>query len=141
MMKSKLIMSVLIIVSIALSAFLIESAVEKRADQKRHAEYQSLLSEYSAALDPGTLRSQVEAILASRGRSFQQTCCLLNENRNAFEDLVKIGSEPKPWYCSENDMYLVFEFDSVRDDPQFPNARPDDRSRRIALSPWLGGCL
>jgi hypothetical protein len=140
MTKSKLIILLLILVAVALSAFAIESALGRRATQRRQASYDALLREYSTALRPGAQRREVEAMLTSRGRSFQQMCCLLNENRNALEDIVKIGSEPKPWYCSENDMYLVFGFDSMPD-PQFPKAHPDDGLRRIALSPWLGGCL
>jgi hypothetical protein len=90
-------------------------------------------------LPPYRERSAVETALTPRGHSFQRMCCLLNENRNTLEDIVRIGSEPRPWYCTENDMYLVFEFDSMPD-AQSPR-HPDDRLRRIALSPWLGGCL
>lgn len=139
-MKTKLIILLLILVAVALSAFAIKSALWKRAAQRRQAVYDALLREYSATLRPGAQRREVEAVLTTRGRSFQQMCCLLSENRNALEDIVKIGSEPTPWYCSENDMYLVFEFDSMPDS-QFPKAHPDDSLRRIALSSWLGGCL
>jgi len=139
-MKGKPIILLLILAAVALAAFAMESALGKRAEQRRHDSYDALLREYSTVLRPDARRREVEAFLTSRGRSFQQMCCLLNENRNALEDIVKVGSEPKPWYCRENDMYLVFEFDSMPD-PQFPKAHPDDRLRRIALSPWLGGCL
>ena len=139
-MRSKLIIVLLIVVAASLAAYAIKSALEKRAEQRRQATYQAVLRDYSTALEPGTRRSEVETVLTSRGRSFQQMCCLLNENRNALEDILMIGSGPKLWYCSENDMYLVFEFDSMPD-PQSPKAHPDDRLRRIALSSWLGGCL
>jgi hypothetical protein len=142
MMKSKLIMLVLIVVAAALSAMLMKSAAEKRVEKERHAVYESILREYSMALRPGTPRNQVEAMLDSRGRSFQQMCCLLdkNRNRNALQDLVRIGSEPMPWYCNPTNMYLVFEFDSLPD-PRSLKAHPDDTLRKIALSPGLQRCL
>lgn len=139
-MKRKLFVSLLFVVALAFVAFVIESGIEKRAEQKRQAAYESTLREYSMTLNPGLQRSAVENVLVSQGRTFRQMCCLLNENRHALEDIVKIGSEPKPWYCSENDTYLVFEFDSSAD-PNSPGARADDRLRRIALASWLGGCL
>ena len=140
MMKSKPILLVLVVVVAALSAMLMKSVTEKRAGKERHAADESVLREFSTALKPGTPRSQVEALLDSRGRSFQQMCCLLDENRNALQDLVRIGSEPKAWYCSTSDMYLVFEFDSLPD-PRSPKANPNDTLRKIALSPWQQGCL
>lgn len=139
-MRAKLIILLLSLVAVALAAFAIQTALRKRAERRRQAAYDAVLREYSTALQPGAQRREVEAMLTSRERSFRQMCCLLNENRNAIEDIVKIGSEPKPWYCSENNMYLVFEFDSMPD-PRSLKAHSDDRLRRIALSPWLGGCL
>jgi hypothetical protein len=65
---------------------------------------------------------------------------MVKQGSSALEDIVKIGSEPKPWYCSKNDIYLVFDFDS----PPGPAVRESDASdtlRRVALVPWLGGCL
>lgn len=87
-------------------------------------------------------RGEVEAFLTAQGRTFEQSCCLVRERQgsSAIEDIVKIGSEPKPWYCSKNDMYLVFVFES----PPGAVARESDATdtlRRVALSPWLGGCL
>jgi len=140
MAKSKLIPWLLIVAAVVVAVLAVEATIRSRAERKRQALYQSIFRQYLTALKPGTQRSEVEAILVSQGRAFQQSCCLLGENQNALEDVVKIGSEPKLWYCSDLDMYLVFEFES----PPGPVVREtdaSDRLRRIALVPWLGFCL
>ena len=140
MMKKNLIMWLLIVSALAVAVFVVQSSFQNRAELRRQSAYQAVLREYLSALSPGAQRAEVETVLASRGRSFHQMCCLLNENRNALEDIVKIGSGPKPWYCSENDTYLVFEFESPTDLGS-PKAGANDRLRRIATASWLGGCL
>ena len=139
MVKSKLILWLLFAVAVVIAVRAIESTIRSRAEWKRQAFYQSILRQYATTLRPGTQRGEVEAVLASQGRVFEQMCCLLREKQNAPEDIVKIGSEPKPWHCSENDTYLVFEFES----PPGPVTRETngtDRLRRVALAQWLGGC-
>jgi hypothetical protein len=136
MAKNKLI-AWLFGVVIVIAAALAVSTIRSRGERKRQALYQSILRQYSTTLRPGAQRGEVEAVLASQGREFQQTCCLLKDNKNAPEDIVKIGSE-QPSYCK--DMYLVFEFES----PPGPTVREtnaSDRLLRVALVPWLGGCL
>jgi hypothetical protein len=140
MAKGRLISWLLIVVAVVAAAVTIEAMIRSRAERKRQAVYQSILRQYSTALKPGTPRGEVEAMLASQGRAFEQSCCLLKEKQDALEDVVKIGSEPKLWYRSENDRYLVFEFESppgavVRE------TDASDRLRRVALMPWMGGCL
>lgn len=130
----------LAIVAVVLAGLGVESLVRRNIERKHQALYNSILREYSAELQPGTPRKDVEQLLRTKGQSFQQTCCLLNTNRSTFEDLVKIGSEPAPWYCSEDDVYLVFEFYSPAH-AGTPIAQPSDSLKRIAVSPWLQGCL
>lgn len=140
MAKNKLIPWLLSVVIVVAAVLAVESTIRIRGERKRQALYQSILRQYSTTLRPGTQRGEVEAVLASQGREFQQTCCLLKNSQNAPEDIVKIGSEPKPSHCSEKDMYLVFEFES----PPGPTVREtnaSDRLRRVALVPWLGSCL
>jgi hypothetical protein len=140
MAKNKLIPWLFSVVVVVVAVLAVESTIRNQGERKRQALYQSILSQYSTTLRPGSQRGEVEAVLASQGLAFQQTCCLLRNKQNAPEDIVKIGSEPKPWYCSENDMYLVFEFES----PPGPTVREinaSDRLRRVALAPWFGNCL
>ena len=140
MARSKLIPRLLIVVAVVVAVLAIEATIRGRAERKRQAFYQSALHQYSTTLRPGTQRGEVEAVLASQGRAFQQTCCLLSTKQNALEDIVKIGSGPKLWYCRKNDMYLVFEFESPPG-PVVRETNASDRLRRVSLAPWLGGCL
>jgi hypothetical protein len=142
MARSKPIRWLLIAAVVIVALLAIGTTIRRRAERKRQASYQSVLRQYSTKLKPGMQRGEVEAFLASQGRAFEQTCCLssVKLGSSALEDIVKIGSGPKLWYCSKNDMYLVFEFDS----PPGAAVRESDASdslRRVALVPWLGGCL
>jgi hypothetical protein len=140
MTKRNVLLFLVLTVIIGIVAVAAESLIRGRAERKRQVSYQDVLRGYTAKFNPGIERREVESTLANQGRSFQQMCCLINENRNALEDIVKIGSEPKPWYCSENGEYLVFEFDSPVES-EYAKAQPSDRLRAIKLSQWLGGCL
>ena len=42
---------------------------------------------------------------------------------SSWDDLVKIGEESAPWFCSENDVYLAFEFN-----PKSQGERPETKS-------------
>lgn len=110
---------------------------------RKHREqvYAKTLQGYRAALQSAATRGEVEDYLRSHGTQFGQECCLGNE-RSAFSDLVVIGSEPAPWYCSENYIYVAFGFTSSEGPhPQFPTASKDDRLKSITLHQQLGGCL
>ncbi len=95
MAKRKLTSWLLILAVIVVVVLASTSVIRSRAERKRQAFYQSIFRQYSAALKPGVQRGEVEAMLASQGRVFQQSCCLLREKQSAPEDIVKIGSEPK----------------------------------------------
>jgi len=138
--SQRILLGLLCAVLLIAAVVAIQAAMRSRAHRKQQAFYASVLRQYSTQLKPGMQRGEVEAFLAAQGRAFEQSCCLLESRGSALEDIVKIGSEPKPWYCSENDMYLVFVFES----PPGSAVRVSDASdtlRRVALVPWLGGCL
>ena len=85
--------------------------------KKREAEYQSTFRTYQAALAPGTL---VERYLESKAARFGRVCCTFSEH--TFSDVVKIGEELEPWYCSRTFVCIEFQFSSgtnhqVRSDP------------------------
>jgi hypothetical protein len=140
MRKRKLLLSILFVVALIFAGLGVNGLLQKRAERNRQIGYQSILKEFSAALPVGSERREVESLLVVRNRAFQRMCCIASENRNAQEDLVKIGTEPKPWYCSDNSVYLVFEFDSMSHDGP-GQSDPSERLRRIEVKPWLGGCL
>ena len=107
--------------------------------KQREAAYQAALTSYSRALTTGMLRKDVEAYLKARGTPFLQMCCM-GASHNALDDLIKIGEEESPWYCSEHNVYVGLEFVS-RGGHQFPEAHDADALQTVRIHHWLGGCL
>jgi hypothetical protein len=83
---------------------------EQKREEKRKASYGSALSFYSKDLDPGMTRSDVERYLGAKAISYQ---------RSADADLIKIGQEAAPWFCSEVNVYVAFDFEAIE-----PHDRP-----------------
>lgn len=140
MAKSKTIPLLLIAVAVV-AVLAIKSTIGIRAERKRDALYQSILRQYSTTLRPGTQRGEVEALLASQGRTFERSCCLLKEKDYdaAGEDIVKIGEERTSWHCRKKGVYLVFDFESppgavVRE------SDASDRLRQVGLARWPVAC-
>jgi hypothetical protein len=107
-MKRPVLLSVTI-VAVVLSLAIAVRHVLKEATQKRRAvSHQSALVTYSQSVRLGMTRKDVEEQLRVKGASFRQRCC--TEDRSAFSDLVKVGEEDVPWYCSEWPVYVAFEF-------------------------------
>jgi hypothetical protein len=73
--------------------------------KKREAGFQFLAESYSRGLKPGLPRKTVEDYLKSKGTAFET----MWDNRT-LTDLVKIGEEDHPWYCSENSVFIRFQF-------------------------------
>ena len=107
--------------------------------QRREAGYQVQLAAYTAALKPGTTRTEVEAYLRTNGKEFHQTCCM-GKWKNAYDDLTKIGQERHPWYCSAHTVYIGFEFVSGGSH-EFPEAHDSDTLKGIQIYHRLEGCL
>jgi hypothetical protein len=81
-------------------------AAGSKAQKKREAAYQTTLQSYTDVLKPGITRKYAEDYLRSKGATLQQLCCI--DERSAFADLLKIGKEKHPWYCSEHNIYIAF---------------------------------
>jgi hypothetical protein len=114
------------------------NAAGPNAQEKREAAYQTTLQSYSDVLKPGMTRKYVEDYLRSKGVTFHQLCCI--DERSAFADLLKIGKEKHPWYCSEHDVYVAFQF--VAAEPHtLPLARDTDTLKTITIFHKLEGCL
>ena len=86
------------------------------------------------------VRKDVETYLRAKQANFSQTCCF--EARGAFADLVKVGEEDAPWFCSESYVYVAFEFDAT--EPQRPlSAPPNDADvlMKVQIERIPSGCL
>jgi len=76
-----------------------------------------------------------------------QMCCV--ERNSYWDDLVKIGEEGHPWYCSEHYVYVAFEFGATephevsteREKIERWKARDTDVLKEIKRYDMLGGCL
>lgn len=121
-------------------------AIKKRSAQKREAAYQSALSEYQRALRPGMTRKEVEDDLRAKNADFSQMCCVeLSDSakRHTWDDLVKIGEEEHPWFCSEHLVYVAFQFtDHVQIENGYSTKDDDsDVLKAVSIFHQLGGCL
>ncbi len=126
------------LILIALCATAVGCAWRKQAQRKREEAYQSALNSYSEALKPGMTRKEVEDYLHARDIRFQQMCCV--DERSAFADLVRIGQEGHPWYCSEQNIYIAFQFAAV-EPHSWLKAYDSDSLKKVSIFRWLEGCL
>jgi len=130
---------VLIGVIIAVSAgAAIRSRIKSAAKKKREAVYESTLQAYSQNLKPGLTRKEVEEYLRAKGTYFTQMRCI--KERSALADLVKIGEEDAPWYCSEHWVHIAFEYAAVEPHNSL-KAYDTDVLKTITIFHEWGGCL
>lgn len=124
----------------AVLAFAVRNVLKARAQKKREVEYQSALAFYKENLTLGMSRKDVDSYLRAKHVSFSQTCCF--EARGAFADLVKVGEEDAPWYCSETYAFIALEF-AATEPRQSPSAPPNEMDvlKTIAIERRLEGCL
>src|ERR1019366_1336990 len=147
MSKRSLLLLIVVGVFAALCGVALRHALGQRAIQKREAayqravSYQSLLHSYSEVLKPGMTRNEVEAFLRGDGVSFFIFFPRWLAEDHAYADLVKIGQEEHPWYCSEQDVYIAFHF--IATEPLTANYRASDTDtlKNISIFYQLGGCL
>ena len=85
---------------------------KEQAREARERTYQSTLGVYSNDLKPGLTRKNVEAYLRERRLDFERMCCV--GRSSYYADLVKIGEEAASWYCSDEYVYMAFEFAAVK---------------------------
>jgi len=134
------------VIAVLVIAFGVRHVSQERARQRREVEYQNALRSYSEVLRTGMTRKQVEEYLSAKKLPFRQLCCVSVKEfsrgvyDDAYDDLVKIGQEDAPWVCSENNVYIAFQFlgrqkDSLR------GAEPSDRLKDVIIYHKLDGCL
>jgi hypothetical protein len=90
-------------------------------------------------------RKEVEHYLHTRNVEFRQTCCVDSSElstRGSWDDLTKIGEEGHPWFCSEHNVYVAFQFtDHTKKVGVDFEADDMDTLKAITLYHWLEGCL
>jgi len=91
-------------------------------------------------------RKEVEDYLRGRNAKFQQTCCVdSNETskRHSWDDLIKVGEEDAPWYCSQHNVYVAFQFtDHAKLETLYEFKDDDfDALKGVTLYHTLEGCL
>ena len=127
---------------VALITFGVCHALEERAQRRREIEYDSSLRSYSQDLRPRMKRKEVEDDLSAKSIPFLHMCCVKRKelNRFVYDDLVKIGHEDAPWFCSENNIYIAFQFDGPSRSAG-ATTDPSDTLDAVTLYRWLEGCL
>jgi len=115
---------------------------EKRSQKKREALYAATLRSYSGSLQAGMKRKEVEDYLRAKNIPFMRMCCVGDKtNRGVLDDLTRIGHERAPWYCSENNIYIAFQFEGSERHTVGPTDEDSDTLTKVTLFPWLEGCL
>ena len=56
------------------------------------------------------------------------------------DDLVKIGEETAPWFCSESNVYVAFEFNPKSKDER-ADSNGSDTLKRVSVFHQLERCL
>jgi hypothetical protein len=110
---------------------------KQEAAYRREVGYQLALHSYTGVLTVGMTRKEVEGYLQTKGVRFSKLCCV--DEKSAYADITKIGQESAPWYCSEQNIYIAFQFASEAGGSV--SADPSDTLRKITIFPRLEGCL
>jgi hypothetical protein len=135
MKRRRLALVVSIVVLICASAIgygLKKHADKKLEEQKREALYSSALSSYSKDLEPGMTRNNVENYLGAKTIPFE---------KSAATDLVEIGQEAAPWFCSEVNVYVAFDFEAIEPHSRAWEPYGTDVLKRIHIYSRPEGCL
>jgi hypothetical protein len=126
----------LIFVSVVVAGFAALSWSRKIAERKRDFGYLSALQHYRSDLHSAATRGDVESYLQSRRIQFGPLRCV-DDEPNGSSDFVLIGTEDAPSYCSENNVYIAFQFDTY---PSGSRAN-SDRLKGITIDHKLDDCL
>jgi hypothetical protein len=126
------------VVAVLISALVVRKITRDAARRKREIRYTVAFKAYSQALHPGMKRKDIEEYLRSRNTKFSWIFTAFGGRRvSQYADIVKIGEEAAPWYCSEAYVYVAFEFAPVRDFRQTDS----DVLQRVEMFRPYTGCL
>ena len=109
--------------------------IQRQAASRRGAAYQTALRSYQEAITPGMTRADVESDLSKKGVQFTH----IWGYNHAWADQIQIGQEPAPWYCSTQNVYIVFQFSERPNWSRDPE--PADILKSTTLIPRGEGCL
>jgi hypothetical protein len=123
----------------AIFVFAARNESGKRTQQSREAAYQQALHSFSDNLKPGTMRRDVEDYLNAKGSRFSHSCCE-GQHTGAFDDVIKIGQEPAPWFCSSQNIYIAFQF-TLGERVKTPQIQGSDKLNGITISRRAAHCL
>ena len=135
-----------ILVAVLVVGFSARHLIEERARRRREVEYQKTLRSYSELLKTGMTRKQVEEYFSATQIVFRQLCCVSVKEfsrgvyDDTYDDLVKIGQEDAPWFCSENNVYIAFQFLGSQKG-SLPRAEASDKLKDLTIYHHLDGCL
>jgi hypothetical protein len=145
--RLKLLVIAAAIALIVIGLGLVQHVREEHKAAEREAYYQTVLAKYASELRPGMSREQIEQRLQTSGKRFNQMCCVANFRGehaslvgSSWDDLVKIGEESAPWICSENNVYIAFEF-NPKSQSERPETNSSDILKRVSVFHHLEGCL
>ena len=107
--------------------------IEKRSQHGREVLYAAALHSYSEMFRVGMNRKEVEDRLRAKNISFSQTCCVENNAKWVLDDITRIGQEGPPWYCSEYNIYVAFQFVGPKPTSGGPGSENTDTLSKVAL--------
>jgi hypothetical protein len=128
-----------VLLTVVVFAIVLHTQRRRRAAALRMIQYQAQVHQYSEILPLGTTRAEINRYLHARGMKAFQMCCVSTHHRG-WSELLKIGQESAPWYCSEENIYVGLEFDSTQSQ-ESANEADGDPLADVTLFPWLEGCL
>jgi hypothetical protein len=133
----------LLLLLVALSTMGIRHIGKMRARKRREVAYHIALQSYQQVLKPGMTRRLVEDYFRTRNTAFRQMCCVDgNLRKHSLDDLVKIGEEEAPWFCSENNVYVAFQFsDGPGLHDKWWGSDDSDMLKSVLIYHWLENCL
>lgn len=117
----------------------VPKAPAQNAKQKREASYQKTLQSFSESLKPGMTRKNVEDHLREKGVKYEKMCCI--DEKTAYVDIVRIGKEKHPWYCSAHTVYIAFQFADEPHEGERTSDRDTDKLKSITIYHSLDDCL
>jgi hypothetical protein len=134
---------ILVVIVVAVSAVAIRHVWQRRAQRRREAAYQLTLLSYSEVLMPGMTRKEVEDYLRTKNVTPRQMCCveMKDFSKGVYDDLAKIGQEDAPWFCSEKNIYVAFQFTGPKRNGLAWRADASDGLKAVTIYRWLEGCL
>ena len=133
----------LLLVGVVLLVLGIRHELKLQAKRKREAAYQSALLSYTEVLKPGMTRKEVEDYLRARTVDFSQMCCVVGQvhPKHSLDDITKVGQEDAPWFCSEHEVFVAFQFEDHGQYKSILGADDKDILKSVTIFEQLGGCL